>query len=67
MPAPTEKAAQPDEIEQEIDQLTEEFGGYRPAMRALLHDLGAVIADRNASVSAGYVRSTVIRIQRRDT
>ena len=44
-------------LEREIDELMSEFdGSARDVIRALLHDLDAIIADRDASVSAGYVR-----------
>lgn len=44
-------------LEREIDELMSEFdGSARDVIKALLHDLDAIIADRDASVSAGYVR-----------
>ena len=44
-------------LEREIDALMSGFeGSARDVIRALLQDLDAIIADREASVSAGYVR-----------
>ena len=44
-------------LEQEIDGLMVEFdGSARDVIKALLHDLDAIIADREATVSAGFVR-----------
>ena len=44
-------------LEREIDALMGEFeGSARDVIKALLQDLDAIIADREATVSAGYVR-----------
>ncbi|MBY0611310.1 MAG: hypothetical protein K2P80_03925 [Beijerinckiaceae bacterium] len=52
-----EDLASDEALEREIDELLSEFdGSARDVIRALLHDLDAIIADRDASVSAGYVR-----------
>lgn len=43
--------------EADIDALLEEFeGNAREAIRALLHDVDALAADYERSVSRGYVR-----------
>ena len=54
---------QADVIEEEIDALIAEFGSARAAIRALLHDLGVLAADMNASTSRGYTRSKVVEIR----
>ena len=54
---------QADAIEEEIDALIAEFGSARAAIRALLHDLGVLASDMNASTSRGYTRSKVVEIR----
>jgi hypothetical protein len=44
------------EIECEIDDLVEEHGSERAALRALLHDMTVLLADADRSVSRGYLR-----------
>lgn len=54
----TEDAERPSyPSEADIDAVLEEFAGdARAAIRALLHDIGALAADYDRSVSRGYVR-----------
>lgn len=44
------------EIEVEINDLIEEHGSERAALRALLHDFYVLLADADRSVSRGYLR-----------
>ena len=44
------------EIECEINDLVEEHGSERAALRALLHDFHALLADADRSVSRGFLR-----------
>lgn len=44
------------EIETEIDNLIEEHGSERAAIRALLHDMTVLLADADRSTSRGYLR-----------
>lgn len=44
------------EIECEINDLIAEHGSERAALRALLHDFNALLADADRSVSRGYLR-----------
>lgn len=44
------------EIECEIDDLIEEHGSERAAIRALLHDLTTLLIDADRSASHGYLR-----------
>jgi hypothetical protein len=54
----TGETPDPFPTEADVDAVLEEFGGDpRAAIRALLHDLAALAADYEASVSKGYVRS----------
>jgi|1186.fasta_scaffold66639_1 hypothetical protein len=54
----TGETPDPFPTEADVDAVLEEFGGNpRAAIRALLHDLAALAADYEASVSKGYVRS----------
>ena len=47
----------PEPTETEVDAVLGEFeGDARAAIRALLHDLAALAADRALTVSRGYVR-----------
>ena len=45
-----------DDIECEIAELITEHGTERAAMRALLHDWNALLADADQAVSRGYLR-----------
>lgn len=45
-----------DEIEWEIAELVDEHGSERAALRALLHDFHALLADADRSVSRGFLR-----------
>jgi len=44
------------EVECEIDDLVAEHGSERAALRAVLHDMTALLADADRSVSRGYLR-----------
>lgn len=57
---PREPDSDPD-LEGEIDALIEELGDARAVIRALLHDLDVLAADRERSVSRGYVRGRGLR------
>ncbi|MDR6873529.1 hypothetical protein J2Y55_004556 [Bosea sp. BE125] len=47
----------PSVTEEEIDEVLSEFGGdAREAIRALLHDQAALVADAEQAVSRGFVR-----------
>lgn len=60
------KALPGDPVEAEIDDIIAEFDGDpRKAIRALLHDIGVLAADAEASTSRGYVRGKVIRLKAR--
>ncbi|GGH18861.1 hypothetical protein GCM10007036_21320 [Alsobacter metallidurans] len=49
--------------EADVDAIMAEFGGdTRAAIKALLEDLATLADDREASVSAGFVRGRQIRI-----
>lgn len=49
--------------EADVDVVLAEFGGdHRTAIRALLHDVAALAADYDLSVSRGYVRRDTVRI-----
>ena len=49
--------------EEDVDAVVAEFGGdHRAAIRALLHDVAALAADYDLSVSRGYVRRDTVRI-----
>ena len=45
-----------DAIEWELIDLIEEHGSERQALRALLHDFHALLADADKAVSRGFVR-----------
>lgn len=45
-----------DPIEWELIELVEEHGSERAALRALLHDFHALLADADKAVSRGFVR-----------
>lgn len=45
-----------DAIEWELIELVEEHGSERNALRALLHDFHALLADADRAVSKGFVR-----------
>jgi len=45
-----------DAIEWELIELVEEHGSERNALRALLHDFHALLADADKAVSRGFVR-----------
>lgn len=45
-----------DALEWELIELVEEHGSERAALRALLHDFHALLADADRLVSHGYVR-----------
>ena len=47
----------PPVTEEEIDEVLAEFGGdAREAIRALLHDQAALVADAEQAVSRGFLR-----------
>ena len=45
-----------DAIEWELIELVEEHGSDRQALRALLHDFHALLADADKAVSRGFLR-----------
>lgn len=45
-----------DAIEWELIELVEEHGSERQALRALLHDFHALLADADKAVSRGFLR-----------
>jgi hypothetical protein len=45
-----------DLIEWELIELVEEHGSERQALRALLHDFNALLADADKAVSRGFLR-----------
>lgn len=46
--------------ETDVDAVLAEFGGdHRAAIRALLHDVAALAADYELSISRGYVRRSM--------
>lgn len=45
-----------DAIEWELIELVEEHGSERQALRALLHNFHALLADADKAVSRGFVR-----------
>ena len=45
-----------DAIEWELIELVEEHGSERQALRALLHDFHALLADAEKAVSRGFLR-----------
>jgi hypothetical protein len=60
MAGATERIAA-DAADEEIDAIIAECGGDpREAIRALLHDLTALVIDAGASVSRGYVRGRLL-------
>ena len=49
--------------EADVDAVIVEFGGdHRAAIRALLHDVAALSADYDLSVSRAYVRGNTMRV-----
>ncbi|CAN7361316.1 hypothetical protein LJR009_003034 [Bosea sp. LjRoot9] len=46
-----------DAIEWELIELVEEHGSERQALRALLHDFHALLADADKAVSRGFLRA----------
>lgn len=53
---PAETDDDRDAIEWELIELVEEHGSERQALRALLHDFHALLADADKAVSRGFVR-----------
>jgi len=53
---PVEIADDRDAIEWELIELFEEHGSERQALRALLHDFHAPLADADKGVSRGFLR-----------
>lgn len=45
-----------DAIEWELIELVEEHGSERQALRALLHDFHALLADADKAISRGFLR-----------
>lgn len=58
-----------DPIEWELIELVNEHGSERQALRALLHDFHALLADADKAVSRGFVRGLFLEGARapRDT
>ena len=52
------------EIECEINDLIEEHGSERAALRALLHDFHVLLTDADRSVSRGYLRGLFSQVAR---
>ena len=55
-PADMPKHPQDDGIDKEIESLIAEHGSERAALRALLHDFDALLADADRAVSRGFLR-----------
>jgi hypothetical protein len=55
---PAERPTEPDEdgLEKEIESLIAEHGSERAALRALLYDFDALLADADRAVSRGFLR-----------
>ncbi|WP_376988015.1 hypothetical protein [Bosea sp. R86505] len=57
MSAQVARSPIPPVTEEEIDEVLAEFGGdAREAIRALLHDQAALVADAEQAVSRGFLR-----------
>lgn len=57
MSAQVARSPIPPVTEEEIDEVLAEFGGdARQAIRALLHDQAALVADAEQAVSRGFLR-----------
>jgi hypothetical protein len=60
MPTAAEQPVLVDATDDEIDAVVAEFGDYRQAIRALLHDLTQRALDSEAAVSKGFVRGNLM-------
>ena len=60
MSVATEQPVVVDATDEEIEAIVSEFGGYRQAIRALLHDLTQLALDSEAAVSKGFVRGRLM-------